>query len=146
MRLLIDSNVFLEVLLEQAESYAAKNFLVHSDKHNFFISDFSLHSICLIVLRHKPAALLEAFLNDTILTGSVVEISVPALELKDVLSNMHQINLDFDDAYQYTLAEKNGLTLVSFDKDFDHTPNRRLSPQAINALSSPPPPTSQEQQ
>jgi len=142
MRLLIDSNVFLEVLLEQAESDAAKDFLVHSDKHNFFISDFSLHSICLIVLRHKPVALLEAFLTDTILTGSVIQASVPALELNDVLNNMHRLNLDFDDAYQYTLAEKNGLTLVSFDKDFDHTPNGRQSPQAINALTLPNPPTS----
>ncbi|MEK7831123.1 MAG: PIN domain-containing protein [Acidobacteriota bacterium] len=142
MRLLIDSNVFLEVLLEQAESDAAKDFLAHSDKHNFFISDFSLHSICLIVLRHKPVTLLEAFLTDTILAGSVIEISVPALELKDVLNNMHRLNLDFDDAYQYTLAEKNGLTLVSFDKDFDHTPNGRQSPQAINTLTLPNTPTS----
>ncbi len=141
MRLLIDTNVFLEVLLEQTEADVAKDFLSHSDKHDFFISDFSLHSICLIVLRHKPVALLETFLKDTVLAGSVVQISIPALELNDVLSNLHTHNLDFDDAYQYTLAEKTGLTLVSFDKDFDHTPNGRQTPQAINALSSPTTPT-----
>ncbi|MDX2043838.1 MAG: PIN domain-containing protein [Acidobacteriota bacterium] len=142
MKLLIDTNVFLEILLEQAESDAAKDFLAQADKHNFFISDFSLHSICLIVLRHKPVTLLESFLADTILTGSVTQLSMPSLELNDVLSNMPRFNLDFDDAYQYTLAEKNGLTLVSFDKDFDHTPNGRQSPQAINALSSLNTPTS----
>ena len=28
--------------------------------------------------------------------------------------------LDFDDAYQYTAAQKYNLTLLSFDTDFDH--------------------------
>ena len=135
MKLLIDSNVFLEVLLEQADSDAAEEFLARSDQHDFFVSDFSLHSICLIVLRHKSRMLLEAFLADTILSGSVAQISIPALELNDVLSNMHLLNLDFDDSYQYTLAETNGLTLVSFDKDFDHTPNGRQTPQAINQIT-----------
>ncbi|MBS1790997.1 MAG: type II toxin-antitoxin system VapC family toxin [Acidobacteria bacterium] len=135
MKLLIDSNVFLEVLLEQADSDAAEEFLARSDQHDFFVSDFSLHSISLIVLRHKSLTLLETFLADTILSGSVAQISIPALELNDVLSNMHLLKLDFDDSYQYTLAEKNGLTLVSFDKDFDHTPNGRQTPQAINQIT-----------
>lgn len=135
MKLLIDSNVFLEVLLEQADSDAAEEFLARSDQHDFFVSDFSLHSICLIVLRHKSRMLLETFLADTILSGSVAQISIPALELNDVLNNMHLLKLDFDDSYQYTLAEKNGLTLVSFDKDFDHTPNGRQTPQAINQIT-----------
>ena len=135
MKLLIDSNVFLEVLLEQADSDAAEEFLARSDQHDFFVSDFSLHSICLIVLRHKSLTLLETFLADTILSGSVAQISIPALELNDVLNNMHLLKLDFDDSYQYTLAEKNGLTLVSFDKDFDHTPNGRQTPQAINQIT-----------
>ena len=57
---------------------------------------------CLIVLRHKSIALLESFLADTILAGSVVQIPIPASELDDVLRNMSRFNLDFDDAYQYT--------------------------------------------
>jgi predicted nucleic acid-binding protein len=36
---------------------------------------------------------------------------------------MEQYGLDFDDAYQYTVAERGALTLVSFDADFDRTPN-----------------------
>jgi predicted nucleic acid-binding protein len=40
-------------------------------------------------------------------------------------------NLDFDDAYQYITAEKNDLTLVSFDADFDRTEGGKKSPEVI---------------
>jgi len=40
-------------------------------------------------------------------------------------------NLDFDDAYQYITAEKNDLTLVSFDADFDRTERGKKSPEVI---------------
>lgn len=39
--------------------------------------------------------------------------------------------LDFDDAYQYAVAEKHNLTLVSFDKDFDRTERGRKTPAEI---------------
>jgi len=35
--------------------------------------------------------------------------------------------LDFDDAYQYALAEKHDLIIVSFDSDFDKTGSTRLN-------------------
>jgi hypothetical protein len=40
-------------------------------------------------------------------------------------------NLDFDDAYQYSAAEKYNLTIVSFDSDFDRTPRGRKTPAEI---------------
>ena len=40
-------------------------------------------------------------------------------------------SLDFDDAYQYVVAEKFGLTLVSFDTDFDRTDLKRIIPAGI---------------
>ncbi|RPI37410.1 MAG: PIN domain-containing protein [Methanoregulaceae archaeon] len=39
--------------------------------------------------------------------------------------------LDFDDAYQYVVAEKFDLALVSFDTDFDRTDRKRLIPADI---------------
>jgi hypothetical protein len=39
--------------------------------------------------------------------------------------------LDFDDAYQYVIAEKFDLTLVSFDTDFDRTDKKRIIPAGI---------------
>jgi predicted nucleic acid-binding protein len=40
-------------------------------------------------------------------------------------------SLDFDDAYQYALADKYDLTIVSFDRDFDRTTRGRSEPSAI---------------
>jgi predicted nucleic acid-binding protein len=47
----------------------------------------------------------------------------------DILPEVAQnLNLDFDDAYQYVLAERRELRLVSFDADFDGTPLGRVTP------------------
>ena len=40
-------------------------------------------------------------------------------------------NLDFDDAYQYLIAEKNNLQIISFDKHFDITEKKRKEPADI---------------
>ncbi len=45
MRLLIDTNVFLEVILEQDKAKEARDLLSKAEEHEFFISDYSLHSM-----------------------------------------------------------------------------------------------------
>ena len=48
------------------------------------------------------------------------------------IDTMYQFRLDFDDAYQYVAAEKYGLTLVSFDADFDRTkPGRKTTDEVL---------------
>ena len=42
--------------------------------------------------------------------------------------------LDFDDAYQYAVAEHYRLSLVSFDRDFDRTKNKRVEPKDLVPL------------
>lgn len=42
-----------------------------------------------------------------------------------------RFHLDFDDAYQYAVAEQYGLSIVSFDKDFDRTEKGRMEPQDL---------------
>lgn len=44
MRLLIDTNIFLELLLEQERAEEARQLLSKTEEHEFFLSDFSLHS------------------------------------------------------------------------------------------------------
>ena len=53
MKLLIDTNIFLEVLLEQVQANDAQALLATVEAHEFFISDFSLHSIGLLLFRRK---------------------------------------------------------------------------------------------
>ncbi|MCX6578903.1 MAG: hypothetical protein NT166_01810 [Candidatus Aminicenantes bacterium] len=44
---------------------------------------------------------------------------------------VEKFKIYFDDAYQYTAAQKFNFTVVSFDKDFDRTPSGRKTPQDI---------------
>ncbi|GIV19455.1 MAG: hypothetical protein KatS3mg023_1206 [Armatimonadota bacterium] len=53
------------------------------------------------------------------------------LESDRIIVVMTQYSLDFDDAYHYVAAERFGLQLVSFDRDFDQTPLRRLHPSEV---------------
>jgi predicted nucleic acid-binding protein len=38
--------------------------------------------------------------------------------------------LDFDDSYQYAVAQKYGLEIMSFDADFDRTEKGRKIPES----------------
>jgi predicted nucleic acid-binding protein len=40
-------------------------------------------------------------------------------------------SLDFDDAYQYALAKKYNLEIVSFNSDFDRTDAGRALPEQV---------------
>lgn len=53
--------------------------------------------------------------------------------MKNLVDFMGTYNLDFDDAYQYTIAEQYDLVIVSFDHDFDRTDRGRSTPNAILA-------------
>lgn len=145
MRLLIDTNVFLEMIYNQRRAADAKT-LLESDDHQLYITDFALHSIGVSMLNRGLASRWPDFISETILSGQVQVITVPYDLLPEVMLTAGRLHLDFDDAYQYFVAEFNDLTLVSFDRDFDHTPRKRQSPQAINALSSLNTPTPQERQ
>ncbi|MDR3553247.1 MAG: PIN domain-containing protein [Syntrophobacteraceae bacterium] len=131
MRCLIDINIFLEVLLNQENSSQARPLLQKSDIPELFMSDFSLHSIVLILLRRKASELEMLFLADTAQSGSVDILRIMPGDLTQVIAVARRYALDFDDAYQYVLAVEHELTLVSFDSDFDRTPHGRQLPSAI---------------
>ena len=124
---LIDSNIFLEVLLEQEKSNQVKKFIISASLNDLFISNFSLHSICIVLLKENQTAKLVLFLNEAI-KGKIKVLSVETNLLDIVVNNANKFNLDFDDAYQYTAAKTYNLQLVSFDKDFDKTDIKRIEP------------------
>jgi hypothetical protein len=47
------------------------------------------------------------------------------LALAEISKRFH---LDFDDSYQYAVAQKYGLQILSFDADFDRTEKGRKIP------------------
>jgi hypothetical protein len=133
MRLLIDTNIFLEVLLEQDQAKKAQRLLSKANEHDFFISDFSLHSIGLLLFRRDQQHVFGLFLNDMFLNAGVDTLALSAEEMEAVIQAAQQFNLDFDDAYQYAVAERYALTIVSLDADFDRTDRGRRSPDQLNS-------------
>jgi predicted nucleic acid-binding protein len=125
---LVDTNVWLEVLLDQENAPSAMEFLAKAPPASLAMTDFTLFSIAIILVRLKKGQLLATFLADTLEDGSVRRLSLEIDDLTDVLAACDSLKLDFDDAYQYVAAEKHGLAIVSFDKDFDKTPRGRKSP------------------
>jgi len=136
MKLLIDTNVFLEIIFNQRQATEAKKLLANP-VHERFISIFSLHSIGILMMRHGLAGRWPLFLRDMISSGRVGVLTLSTADLARVPDVAQLLSLDFDDAYQYVVAESNNLTLASFDKDFDQTPRGRKSPRQINRISIP---------
>jgi predicted nucleic acid-binding protein len=125
VRLLIDTNIFLEVILEQAKAEEAQALLVKTEEHEFFISDYALHSIGLLLFRRKQPHMFQEFVNDMMFQAGIMVASLSVEDMVSVIEAAQRFGLDFDDAYQYAIAEKYGLTIVSFDADFDHTEQGR---------------------
>lgn len=136
---LLDSNIWLERLLNQARAEEVKRLLDTVEAAALFISDFSLHSICNILTRTGRIPVLDQFIADLFAQGGVTMLGVAAADTRTVTAVMQAQRLDFDDAYQYVISKREALALVSFDSDFDHTDLKRQTPAQV--LGSLPPPT-----
>ena len=124
---LADTNIFLEALLGQDRKDEVQSFLQTIDLGTIFITDLSLHSIGIILYRLKNFALFNSFLEDVIVDGVGI-LSLPPEDLKTLDLTADEFNLDFDDAYQYAVAAKYEMQLISFDMDFDRTERKRKEP------------------
>jgi hypothetical protein len=133
MRLLIDTNVILEVLLLQEKESEAKSLLTKIEEYEFFLSDYSLHSIGMILLKRRQTIKFAEFCDDMLVKAGMQIAYLLPEEMKKVIRAAQQFNLDFDDAYQYVIAEKLDLTLVSLDSDFDRTERKRKTPAELIA-------------
>jgi uncharacterized protein len=128
---LVDTNIWLERLLEQARAEEVGRFLDQVPADQLFISDFTFHSIGVILARHRRPEVLLQFVQDAFIDGAVTLISLYPEDVQRLVAAMNRFNLDFDDAYQYIMAEANRLTIVSFDAHFDRTERGRLTPDQV---------------
>ncbi|GIV06956.1 MAG: PIN domain nuclease [Fimbriimonadales bacterium] len=131
MKYLLDSNILLEGLLLQARADEVRALLLQAPSNTLCLSDFSLHSIGLILTRANLHHVFLEFVEDMLLSGYLHLVSVPPRVMLDLVKYQIQFNLDFDDAYQYTVAVLNQLDIVSFDADFDRTDKGRKTPEAV---------------
>lgn len=131
MRLLVDTNILLEVILDQAKAGEARTLLAKTDEHEFFLSDYALHSIGLLLFQREQHFVFRKFLDDMIINAGMTVISLFVEDMGLAIEGAQKFNLDFDDAYQYAVAEKYDLTIVSFDTDFDRTEWGRKTPAEV---------------
>ncbi|MDQ3255576.1 MAG: type II toxin-antitoxin system VapC family toxin [Acidobacteriota bacterium] len=129
----VDTNIWLERLLAQAKSDEVRDFLHRVPASELFITDFAFHSICVVLTRLRKEAALLKFVEDVFIDGAVTLVFVPPEETGSLIDAMSKFNLDFDDAYQYVAAEKQGLVIVSFDADFNRTARGKKTPAEILA-------------
>jgi uncharacterized protein len=131
VKYLIDTNVWLERLLDQEKSEIASRFFDLIPTDELFVSDFSIHSIGVILSRLKKFDIFERFINDLFVNGQLEQLSLDAFELLDVNANIQKYKLDFDDSYQLCIAQKYDLTIITFDKDFNVKGIKKNTPDEI---------------
>jgi len=124
---LLDTNVWLERLLNQERSAEVEKFLAKVSSEKINMTDFSFHSISITLLRLKKGADLLKFIQDTFIDGSVGLIHLCPEDTEWIIRVQEQFDLDYDDAYQYVAAEKLNLELVSFDTDFNNLQRQEIS-------------------
>ena len=131
---LLDTNIFLELLLDQERADDVEKLLRSVPRERFHISEFSLYSMGIVLFRRKLFDVFVRFVEDLIITGGIRLLRLSAEDAKGLAEAAQRFGLDFDDAYQYAVAERYGLTIVSFDSDFDRTERGRKTPKDLLEL------------
>jgi predicted nucleic acid-binding protein len=112
----LDTNIFLEILLTQEKREICKRFL-DANVGNLHISDFSLHSIGVILFRNNKEGIFKKFVEDVIPKVKIIGLSKESY--KDLPEIKKKFDLDFDDAYQYKVVKDHNLEIVTMDNDFE---------------------------
>ena len=119
VRYLVDTNIWLERLLDQDKSDIVSKFLDTVPLDQIFISDFALHSIGVIMSRLKKLDILNDFVHDLFFNGLIEQLSLDPNDFVEIILNIEKYKLDFDDAYQLTISLKYDMTVVTFENDFN---------------------------
>ena len=130
---LVDTNVWLERMLDQERAQEVGEFLALVPAEDLLMSDFSLHSIGVILDRLEQRAVLVRLVDDFFLRGGVGLVSIQPADMIHLVEVMDRFDLDFDDAYQYVAAQQSSAMIISFDKDFDRTEQGRQTPAQVLA-------------
>lgn len=91
----------------------------------------------LILHRLKQPRLFTQFVQDVLVDGATNLLTVAPQDIPALGEAAEKFNLDFDDAYQYAVARRHDLMIVTFDGDFDRTVlGRRTPDDIVKALDS----------
>jgi len=127
---LLDTNIFLEVILSREYSKVIQDFLNRDITTALFVIYFSVFSVGIFLVRRNLSDKFGTFIEDLEMRD-IRTISINANELKQIPHWCKKFDLDFDDAYQYAIADRFRLKLVSLDHDFDRSPKGRIHPKNL---------------
>ena len=127
---LIDTNIFLEFLLQQDREQESKKVMdeIQEGVHIAYATVFTLHSIEVILDGAGKRDILSDFLETIEHAKGLTIYPTSITEEREALPYTDKFSLDFDDALQYYVAHTLHLTLISFDRDFDRTDVKRIVP------------------
>ena len=128
---IVDTNIFLEVLLAQNRKDECEDFLnsLRTGKKTGIITDFTVHSIIVIMSNFNRIRELKLFLFSlTAYKGLKIYHITLTNEINAAEIALNQ-NLDMDDAIQYSTAlALNVEAIVSLDKHFNNLKIPRKEP------------------
>lgn len=127
---LVDTNCFMQIARQRPEAPQVRAFLNGVPRSRLFVSIFSLHSVGVIMSRFGQIDGYLALIDGLGIGREMGVVQIDVRSLHRVVDACRALALDFDDAYQYVVAELNNLAIVSLDADFDRTPRGRLTPAA----------------
>lgn len=90
---LVDTNIWLERLLNQERSEEVGYFLDHTLSDRFFISDFALHSIGIVMSKLNQMGAFLSFVRDAFVDGSVSLIHVAPEDMQDIARQRDSISI-----------------------------------------------------
>ena len=125
--MLIDTNIFLEVQLNQEKSQKASELLeaVFKNIIQAHITDFTIDSIVIIMEHYnKSPAEIKRFLVSLLAYEGLDFYQLSIFDKIKATEHMSLLELDFDDACMYQAMQVLKITTIaSFDTDFDKIPN-----------------------
>lgn len=101
---LLDTNIWLERMLDQERADEVGLFLDRTPSGLLLMTDFTLHSIGVIMHRLNAHQAFTGFVQDLFVDGAVKLVTVEPEDMSYLVSMIDSYGLDLDDAYQYVAA------------------------------------------
>jgi len=111
---LVDTNIWLERLLDQARSEEVGDFLQRVPGNRLYFTDFTLHSIGIISMKLGQPETFTSFVRDVLIDGAARLVGLQPEDMTGLTETAAKFRLDFDDAYQYAAAAKLDFEIVRF--------------------------------
>lgn len=129
--ILLDTNIFLELLLDQKRAAECENLLqlVSKGGAEAVATHFAVHAVEAAL---GDSASLVAFLRNLEHSVGLYVYDTNLADEMAIAMISRKMGLDFDDALQYYVAKKLGVdAIASFDEHFDKLDIRRVEPRDI---------------